>query len=118
MSIAILKFFSIDRKVEDRGFALFFEDGTDKVKTEDTFKPLYIYPIFKKYKVENNLKGGLDLIPSPSPSMKIQIMVGKICLRCKGKTMPFYFQKFVDNTYPCFAFTPQLKFPAQNLNFQ
>ena len=66
MSIAILKFFSIDRKVEDRGFALFFEDGTDKVKTEDTFKPLYIYPIFKKYKVENNLKGGLDLIPSSS----------------------------------------------------
>ena len=87
MSIAILKFFSIDRKVEDRGFALFFEDGTDKVKTEDTFKPLYIYPIFKKYKVENNLKGGLDLIPSPSPSMKIQIIVGKICLRCISKTL-------------------------------
>ena len=95
MSIAILKFFSIDRKVEDRGFALFFEDGTDKVKTEDTFKPLYIYPIFKKYKVENNLKGGLDLIPSPTPSVKIQIMGRKVCLRCKGKTLLGFVNKLL-----------------------
>ena len=27
------------------------------------------------------------MIPSPSPSMKIQIMGGKICFRCKGKTL-------------------------------
>ena len=33
-------------------------------------------------KVENILKGSLDLIPSPSPSVKIQITVGKVCLRC------------------------------------
>ena len=33
------------------------------------------------------LKGSLDLIPSPPPSVKIQIMGGKICLRCKGKTL-------------------------------
>ena len=38
-------------------------------------------------KVENILKGILDLIPSPSPSMKIQIMSGKFCLRSKGKTL-------------------------------
>ena len=38
-------------------------------------------------KVENILKGGLDLIPSPSPSMKIQIMGGKVGLRCKGKAL-------------------------------
>jgi hypothetical protein len=31
-------------------------------------------------KVENILKGSLDLIPSPSPSVKIQIMGGKVCL--------------------------------------
>ena len=37
------------------------------------------------YKVEKILKGGLDLIPSPS--MKIQIMGGKVCLRCKAKTL-------------------------------
>ena len=35
--------------------------------------------------VEKILKGSLDLIPSPS--VKIQIMDGKVCLRCKGKTM-------------------------------
>ena len=38
-------------------------------------------------KVEKILKGSLDLIPSPSPSVKIQIMGGKICLRYKGKTL-------------------------------
>ena len=36
-------------------------------------------------KVEKILKGSLDLIPSPS--VKIQIMAGKVCLRCKGKTL-------------------------------
>ena len=29
----------------------------------------------------------LDMIPSPSPSVKIQIIGGKVCLRCKGKTL-------------------------------
>ena len=37
-------------------------------------------------KVEKILKGSLDLIPSPSPSVKIQIMGGKVCLMCTGKT--------------------------------
>ena len=32
-------------------------------------------------KVENNLKGSLDLIPSPSPSVEIQIIGGKVYLR-------------------------------------
>ena len=41
-------------------------------------------------KLENVLKGSLDLIPSPSPSVKIQIMGGKVCLRCKGKTLPLH----------------------------
>ena len=36
-------------------------------------------------KVEKILKDSLDLIPSPS--VKIQIMGGKVCLRCKGKTL-------------------------------
>jgi hypothetical protein len=38
-------------------------------------------------KVEKILKGSLDSIPSPSPSVKIQIMVGKVWLRSKGKTL-------------------------------
>jgi hypothetical protein len=40
------------------------------------------------YKVENILYGSLDLIPSPSLSGKIQIIGGKVCLKCKGKTLP------------------------------
>ena len=32
-------------------------------------------------KVEKILKGSLDTISSPSPSVKIQIMGGKVCLR-------------------------------------
>ena len=34
-------------------------------------------------KVEKILKGSLDSIPSTSTSLKIQIMGGKVCLRCK-----------------------------------
>ena len=33
------------------------------------------------------LKGSLDSLPSPSLSVKIQIMGGKVCLRCKGETL-------------------------------
>ena len=38
-----------------------------------------------EHKVENIIKGSLDLIPSPS--VKIRIMGGKVCLKCKGKTL-------------------------------
>ena len=38
-------------------------------------------------KVKKILKGSLNLISSPSPSLKIQIMGGKVCLRCKDKTL-------------------------------
>ena len=40
-----------------------------------------------KSKVEKIPKDSLDLIPSPSSSVKIQIMGGKVCLMCKGKTL-------------------------------
>ena len=40
-----------------------------------------------KGNVEKILKGSLDSIPSPSPSVKIQIVGWKVCLRCKGKTL-------------------------------
>ena len=68
-------------------------------------------------KVENILKGSLDLIPLPLPSVKIQIMGRKVSLRYKGKTLLEVFQKFVDNSQQCFAFTPRANFPAYNLNF-
>ena len=69
-------------------------------------------------KVEKILKGSLDLIPSPPPSVKIQIMGGKVCLRCKDKTLlGIENKKFVDITQQCFALLPQVNFPANNLNF-
>ena len=39
------------------------------------------------FKVEKILKGSLDSIPSPSPSVKIQIMGRKVCLRWEGKNL-------------------------------
>ena len=70
------------------------------------------------FKVEKILKGSLDLIPSPLPSVKIQIMDGKVCFRCKGKTLLGIVNKeFVDITQQCFALLPQVNVPANNLNF-
>ena len=74
--------------------------------------------------VEKILKGSLELIPSPSPSVKIQIMGGKVCLRCKGKTLLgdvnklFVLESLPTNPQQYFAFTPQANFLANNLNFQ
>ena len=94
--------------------------------------PLYIHPKSPShkvlrgalFKVEKILKGSLDLISSPSPSVKIQIIGGKVCLKHKGKTLladvnisTFCFKKFVDNAQQHLAFTPQANFPAYNLNF-
>ena len=42
---------------------------------------------YSYFRVEKVLKGSLDLIPLPSPAVIIQIMSGKVCLRCKGKTL-------------------------------
>ena len=44
------------------------------------------------FKVEKTLKGSLN--SSPSPSVKIQIMGGKVCLRCKGNAM-FRFSNYI-----------------------
>ena len=38
-------------------------------------------------KIEKILKGSKDSSPSPLPSLKIQIMGRKVCLRCKSKTL-------------------------------
>ena len=53
-------------------------------------------------KVDTFLKGSLDSIQSPSPSVKIQNMGGNICFRCKGKILlgivNKVLKKFVDFT--------------------
>ena len=60
------------------------------------------------FKVEKILKGGLDSIPSPSPSVKIQIMGGKVCLRFNGKTLLSVVNK-------CFVFKSLLTRPSNVL---
>ena len=77
-----------------------------------TLSLLYkVHLITMLYKVEKILKGCQNSISSPSPSLKIQIMCGKVCLRCKGKTLlagccqqTFERKTFVDNGQQCFAF--------------
>jgi hypothetical protein len=49
-------------------------------------KDHHTYTLFS-CKVEKILEASLDSIPSPSSSVKIQIMDGKVCLRCKDKTL-------------------------------
>ena len=60
-------------------------------------------------KVEKILKGSLDSIPSPSTSVKIQIMGGKGVGCCR---QTFEYKKYVDNAQQCFSFTPQANFPT------
>ena len=75
------------------------------------------YHLTLPVKVEKLLKASLDLYPSPSPSVKIQIMGGTICSRCKGKTLLGIVNKllktkrFVDITQQCFALLAQVTFP-------
>jgi hypothetical protein len=45
-------------------------------------------------KVEKILKGSLNAITSPSPSVKIQILGGKVCLSRKSKTLLGVVNKF------------------------
>ena len=61
-------------------------------------------------KLEKILKGSLGSIPSPLPSVQIQIMGEKVCLRCNGKTLLGVVNKllktktfFIDITQQCFA---------------
>ena len=61
---------------EKRNF--FFEETKEQKHLEEE----------QKSKVEKTIKGSLDSIPSPSPSVNIQIMGGKVCLRCIGRTLP------------------------------
>ena len=63
----------------------------------------YLNPIFadlegkNAFKVQKILRGSLDLIPLPSLSVKIQIIGGKVCLRCKGKTLLGVVNKTYEN---------------------
>ena len=68
------------------------QDPCQNSNNQDTMVRFHNFCPVKYYiqvsdKVEKILKGSLDLILSPSPSVKIQIMGRKVCFRCKGKTL-------------------------------
>ena len=70
-------------------------------------------------KVEKILKGSLDSSSSPSPSVKIQIMGRKVCLRGKGKTLLGIVNKLLSSKV-CWQHPAMFclyTFPAHNLNF-
>ena len=87
------------------------------------FKSNWNLVIFSKVicqsEVEKILKGSLDLISLPSPSVKIQIKGKKVCLRRKGKTLLgivkklFSFKSLLTTSSSFCLYT----FPAHNLNF-
>ena len=60
------------------------------------------------FKVEKILEDRLDLIPSPSHSVKIQIIGGKVYLRCKGK-------RLLGDVNKLFVFENLLKIPSDVL---
>ena len=67
-----------------------FSDAMFKIILEEHFyfhAPAFSRDLNYKHKLEKKLKGSLDLIPSPSPSVKNSNFGGKVCLRCKGKTL-------------------------------
>jgi hypothetical protein len=67
-------------------FGLFYLFGVLDFVTQDLLSlQVNMEYIYDFHKVEKILKGSLDSIPSPS--VKIQIMGGKVCLRSKSKTM-------------------------------
>ena len=74
------------------------------------------------HKVEKILKGSLDSILSPSPSVKIQITGRKVCLRWKGKncwvlSTNFSNQKVCWHHPAMFCLITSSKLSAHNLNF-
>ena len=73
-------------------------------------------------KLKKILKGSLEWVPSPLPSVKIQIMVKKFARVEKSKhcwvlSTNFENKKFVDIPQQCLALLSQVKFPAYNSNF-
>ena len=56
-----------------------------RIKPNFPLKPAYETGLH--IKVQNILKASLDSIPSPSPSVKIQIVDRKVCLRWKDKIL-------------------------------
>ena len=86
-------------------------------KQKEANDALIMIKVCKNFKVENILKANLDSIPSPSPSMKIQIMDRKVCLRCKGKTLLGVVNKLLKTKHLLTSPSNVLPYYLNNLNF-
>ena len=60
-------------------------EGNQRLMTHETWLKMHAN---EKRAFDAAMHGKVDSIPSPcaSPSVKIQIMGGKVCMRCKGRT--------------------------------
>ena len=72
-------------------------------------------PVVWHSEVEKILKGSLDLISSPSPSVKIQIMGSKVCLRHKGQKQNIVYKLLNTKQHPVMFCL--YTFLVYNLNF-
>ena len=85
----ILLYFGLNQIlwVNNGGYLLFswtfLNSVTNRTFISNQLFTIWFLQFLISNKVEKILKGSLDLIPSPSPSVTIQIMGGKVCLRCK-----------------------------------
>ena len=82
-------------------------------KDEESVSGQVFFTLAIVVKVEKILKDSLDLIPSPSTSVKI--MGGKVCLRCKGKTLLGVVNKLLKVKIFCPITSNKLS--PHNLNF-
>ena len=93
-----------DRELKARD-NLFVNEVLPPINTSNQMPTLGINQFFPG-KVEKILKDSLDSFSSPSPLVEIQIMGGKICLMCKGKTLLGVVNKlFVFNLYTSSKFS-------------
>ena len=67
-------------------FEFFLELCSSKIMNLEN-NEIWLSWIINSSNVENILKSSLDLIPSPSTSVKIHIKSRKVCLRFKDKTL-------------------------------
>ena len=99
-------------------FAYFYEVNTKCY----SYKKHKKFMNSKTHKVEKILKGSLDSIPSPSPSVKSQIMGGKFAWGVKAKhcctlSTNFWKQKFCWHQPAMFCLYTSSKLSTHNLNF-
>ena len=96
----IVKYATFDKKLKNRSILtrytcpIFDLFHNNVISSKGRLTSLYCN------KVEKILKGSLDSIQSPTPSVKIRVMGGEVFLRCKVKTLLGIVKKLLSNVLP------------------